>query len=508
MIPNLGAFDVIMAADPKITTRDQRIENAVKRRENESVARQNELKVQGLERARADEDLMRQIAQETGGAPDLVLKRLRTVSPTAALKYETDWHEARKKDFDAGKAEHERERMVLDRNLGRVELAKTRPDLWPQLRAAIVADDPEMAEIVPVEYDPQKIEGTWKLGLEAKALSDREAKSFEYLVKGDYTKAAAMGFGDPTLDAQEVAQRAEAMIVQGIPREVVASFKPEQWTPDFAQRALRRGMTPNELADNDRQAAHDKHTERMAEGQLAVSQTNARTNAGTLQHRIAEDKRDRAEAQQAASGGGAVATATVDAIVANPSLFDRMPADQKAKLVPALSARGFNFEQALKGGTGGGAKGGPDVGKIMGEIETLSKRINTAAGATAGPLGFYRGLKAGANLDNDVAEYESLVVGMIPMVARAVGHTGQLTQPDVDSVRALFPVKGDNDVLAANKMARVKRLIGAGGATTAPAAAPPPPADGGTVVTLPDGRRKRFPTAAAAAAYKRDAGIP
>ena len=54
------------------------------------------------------------------------------------------------------------------------------------------------------------------------------------------------------------------------------------------------------------------------------------------------------------------------------------------------------------------------------------------------------------------------------MVARAVGHSGVLTQADVDSVRALFPQVGDNQALAKSKISRVKALL----AGTSPAAAP------------------------------------
>ncbi len=71
---------------------------------------------------------------------------------------------------------------------------------------------------------------------------------------------------------------------------------------------------------------------------------------------------------------------------------------------------------------------------------------------------------AKAQYDNDVSEYEALVTGMIPMVARAVGHVGVLTQQDVDSVKELFPKITDNKTLAENKLARVKRIIGTAGA--------------------------------------------
>lgn len=106
------------------------------------------------------------------------------------------------------------------------------------------------------------------------------------------------------------------------------------------------------------------------------------------------------------------------------------------------------------------ASGPATVDAIMGEIEALSGRINTSDG---GPMSNVKGaLRRGAaagNMDNDVSEYLALVEGFIPMVARAVGHSGVLTQQDVDSVRALFPRPGDNAQLSKNKMDRVKRIM-------------------------------------------------
>jgi hypothetical protein len=108
------------------------------------------------------------------------------------------------------------------------------------------------------------------------------------------------------------------------------------------------------------------------------------------------------------------------------------------------------------------ASGPATVGAILGEIETLSQRINTQGGGpVANVSGQIRRGLAGVNLDNEVSEYKALVEGFIPMVARAVGHTGVLTQADVDSVRALFPKPGDNAQLAKNKLDRVRRLMAA-----------------------------------------------
>jgi hypothetical protein len=103
----------------------------------------------------------------------------------------------------------------------------------------------------------------------------------------------------------------------------------------------------------------------------------------------------------------------------------------------------------------------PDtVGAVLKQIDALSQKINTGGmGPQTTVMGLMRRGAASANMDNDVAEYESLVKGFIPVVARAVGHVGVLTQQDVDSVRELFPKPGDNQQLAQNKLNRVRGIL-------------------------------------------------
>lgn len=111
---------------------------------------------------------------------------------------------------------------------------------------------------------------------------------------------------------------------------------------------------------------------------------------------------------------------------------------------------------------------------ILRSVNELSERINTQQGAIAKIGGAVERAKAQANYNDDVAEYEALVSGFTPLVARALGHTGVLTQQDVDSVKALFPRPGDSKSLRDRKISRIKTIIGeleagAGGGT--------PPAD-------------------------------
>lgn len=97
---------------------------------------------------------------------------------------------------------------------------------------------------------------------------------------------------------------------------------------------------------------------------------------------------------------------------------------------------------------------------VLDGIKELSERINTLNGVIASAAGMAEKQKAKINLNDDVAEYEALVSGFTPMIARALGHTGVLTQQDVDSVKALFPRPEDSKSLRDRKINRMKSIIG------------------------------------------------
>jgi hypothetical protein len=168
--------------------------------------------------------------------------------------------------------------------------------------------------------------------------------------------------------------------------------------------------------------------------------------------------------------GGAVSpaqaqaqAATVDAIVKTPALFNTLTDSRRQELIPELQAKNFDFAKALQAKVGGTGAGGPNptLAIVVDKLEGLSKKINTESGLSAIVSGTARSAAAKAQMDNDVSLYESLVLGMVPIVARAMGHTGVLTQQDVDSVRAMFPIARDNKALAESKLSAIRDVIGA-----------------------------------------------
>lgn len=84
--------------------------------------------------------------------------------------------------------------------------------------------------------------------------------------------------------------------------------------------------------------------------------------------------------------------------------------------------------------------------------------------AVAGPVGKVAGWSAGVSnvlgLAPDVDVYQSQVEGFMPLFARAVGHTGVLTEKDVARTERLFPRVGDTRQVAERKLRRIEAIIG------------------------------------------------
>jgi hypothetical protein len=93
-------------------------------------------------------------------------------------------------------------------------------------------------------------------------------------------------------------------------------------------------------------------------------------------------------------------------------------------------------------------------------VAELSAKINVNQGVIAKVTGTVERAKAQANLNDDVAEYESIIQAFTPLVARALGHTGVLTEQDVQSARRLFPSPTDSKSLRDRKVARMKQFFG------------------------------------------------
>jgi len=107
---------------------------------------------------------------------------------------------------------------------------------------------------------------------------------------------------------------------------------------------------------------------------------------------------------------------------------------------------------------------------ILQNIAALADRIDTAQGLVAKFAGTAQGIAAKAQMDDDVNLYNSLIDSFTPIVARALGHTGVLTEQDVQSARKILPALGESKSLKDRKIETAGALfedIGSKGAEQA-----------------------------------------
>lgn len=73
--------------------------------------------------------------------------------------------------------------------------------------------------------------------------------------------------------------------------------------------------------------------------------------------------------------------------------------------------------------------------------------------------GLTRGAQATAGYNPEVQVYKAGVRGFVPLMARALGHVGVLTELDVERTEALFPKPGDTETEAMMKKAVLSDIM-------------------------------------------------
>ena len=428
-----------MVQMPEIVSPQQHAATAMQTRRAQQIMAADDMKLRAGQQELAERDAF---LRELRNAPDLsndTLDRLTRVAPTVAMEFRKNLQAQRTQALAEAKAQAELEAKQAERGFSL--LAALDEETYPVLMPAIAKLLPDVAPALGQQYDPAAVEKVRRAGLTVKEQLEADAKALEALAKGEY--GALAGAMAKISDPAERKERLTAWGFLGAPRGVLEALTadPSSFEMSPEKRETLAGQAEGRAIQRDGHAI----TVRGQDLSAATARRGQDLSAAT------------ARRGQDMSAATSAATQPLEEVIGpdgKPVLVRRSEAVGKAKPAAAGAA---------------GAKAGPDVNAIMREIETLSSQINTASGGPGANLqGMVRRGLAAVNADNTVAEYEALINGMIPMVARAVGHSGVLTQADVDSVRALFPQVGDNQALAKSKISRVKALL----AGTSPAAAP------------------------------------
>lgn len=386
-------------------------------------------------RRRADDDrkVFAEVAQTNPNDPDSWVTALNERGkPQLAIELQNQLIAARKTEAEATEKRLKNLQTQLERASAIASGITDEPSF--QRGRLLIAQQlgPEIAQHLGDTYDPDRVKQALSWGssesgriqtqqqatqnyLAALRLSHDQGKDAPETMK-KWTEAVGQGLS-AARTPEEWGTIRQTFQQGGVPASILQMF-PQEFTPDAPQLAAQLALTPEQraqIADRDaaraETARHNAATEQAQRGQLAVAQGNLAVRQKALENQLST-------AKTAADGG---------------------------KFGPALTVLDEIETLAL------GAAG--DDGKRTGGV-------NQFEGVTArlgGPL--QRGAAA-ANYNNAVAEYDALINGFTPIVARALGHSGVLTEQDVRSVRALFPEPGDSRTLAQAKLQRVRDLLG------------------------------------------------
>jgi hypothetical protein len=245
---------------------------------------------------------------------------------------------------------------------------------------------------------------------------------------------------------------------------------PEAYDPHWWAQATHFGQaekTPPALMNLGPQGVFDPQTRAVIAGTQAPERADPNPTPASLADRASRGDKGAIEALRYLKNQQA-STTVVPVVVqtpAGPQLLDRATGTTR----PILDTTGQPVKPALSAQERMDARKFDKAEPVLQSITELSEKINTSQGVIAKLSGGAEKLKAQANLNDDVAEYQALISGFTPLVARSLGHTGVLTEQDVQSVRKLFPDPSDSKSLRDRKIARIRTIVGALQTTEHPA---------------------------------------
>jgi hypothetical protein len=166
------------------------------------------------------------------------------------------------------------------------------------------------------------------------------------------------------------------------------------------------------------------------------------------------------------SGGGSPLASLfgdpqLQAILANPALFNNLTPTVKTQLLPQLIALGFN---PLSGTDISKSKDAiaafGDAENQLNTLEGLAKKVITAGG----PVGalyqrLSQGLGAKTKASPDAALYNDTVSAFLSSLSRAAGEKGVLTDQDVARIKSALPAFSDTADIANAKLETLRNLF-------------------------------------------------
>lgn len=475
---------------PKINTPFENLDALLDQQRRKQVVRADEVKIRAAEQETRE---LAALQQTLGTLEDLSpasIERVIKAAPVLGAKWAGDLMDQRKKALDALKSESEMEAAEAQRGLSLLGVAEQLgPDAWGDLAPVIAKYVPDLAGVLPQQFDPQRIGALRQAGLTAKEQLEADRAALNGLIKGEYgTLAAALANVTEPAERQE---RLTAWRQMGVPKRVLDLLASD---PQAFE------MTPDKRADNERLARTEQRQEATAQAaaeERAIDNKRADAQLAISQAQLGLS-RQRLAAQQSEAGKPKPLTATAESNVINRLVTQWQSANKTgAELDRAINLMDAGLAAARRGDMAAGSQA---------VLITFQKVLDP--GSVVRESEYARSAAGQALLARVQGAYERLAQGGAGVPLPELEKFARLAKEAAAAQKRSLPAVRERIGKTADRYNIPRELVlDAEAPPAAAGASPAAPAGGQFAVTAPNGKTYVFPTQAQADVFKKRAGI-
>lgn len=417
------------------------------------------LKLEEHQRKLGEDRLVRGILQRHGGNLELALPEVMSAAPGVGLKLseeigkaEKAREEARKTAGEAMKVEIENARSRTEYGLGLLRGLgeKPHPEVYGLVRKQITEIDPDLSDLLPETYEPERVQALHNIGLKASEFYERQQKGLEAAIKGDWRKGigTVLSTAQSEEDWQEMRSAFKAL---GAPERELGFFG-AAYSPEAAARAAELTMSPEERSQAAARASEAKKREMEMSGTLPMTEYQRAQVAGDAAQRgIAAGHLSVARAREAREGA-----ADLTAVVGP---------DGAPILVPTSEAKGKRPVKTGASGvrsvTSGDANRLADFQTALDDVEALKTALS---GSRATGTGAWFGAVIPAWMTDitGVGTESKQKQATIDRVKQVIGKTlegGVLRKEDEIKYEKILPTIKDPGPVAAKKLSGLEEAL-------------------------------------------------
>jgi hypothetical protein len=290
---------------------------------------------------------MQQLAQQYPDDPQQFLSAFSKEFPEEGYELEKGYQEKVKEGALAHKAQAESSLASLGLGTRLLQAAVENPTLYPAVKDWITKVSPELGERMAPEYDEATAKGYLQIGQSTENFLKAQADAAQLLVDGKTRESVLTLFAHAS-DPHQWQVAADLTKQAGLTK--LLGLVPPEWSAEAQAAAGKATITPYQQAQLDKPGAAgaEGYAQWFArylarKGKTAEQLTQAEEDAAKKQFERLND-----QPKVSVSLGGAGTGGLVDAVIANPSLWDDLTPTVKGQIAPALQAKGFEgFGKAL-----------------------------------------------------------------------------------------------------------------------------------------------------------------